>query len=63
MEPFTIGIFGGLGYLFGQSLPLLVKWVGWSGTLLLILALVIAFVTWRIYRHKARVAESGDPEI
>src|SRR5215467_9094638 len=28
-----------LGYLFGQSLPILVKWVGRSGTLLLIAAI------------------------
>ena len=27
-----------LGYLFGQSLPLLVSWVGRSGTILLIIA-------------------------
>src|SRR6266550_8006074 len=30
-----------LGYLFGQSLPLLVKWVGRSGTILLIVAIAI----------------------
>src|ERR1051325_663970 len=36
-----------LGYLFGQSLPLLVKWVGRSGTIFLIAALVIAVVVWR----------------
>jgi len=41
-----------LGYLFGQSLPLLVKWVGWSGTILLIVGVVTAFVSWRIYRRK-----------
>ncbi len=43
-----------LGYLFGQSLPLLVKWVGWSGTILLILGVVTAFVSWRIYRRKVK---------
>src|SRR5437764_9157368 len=41
-----------LGYLFGQSLPLLVKWVGRSGTILLIAAIVIAVVVWRIRRHR-----------
>src|SRR5258706_15269842 len=30
-----------LGYLFGQSLPLLIKWVGRSGTILLISAIVV----------------------
>jgi len=33
-----------LGYLFGASLPLLVKWVGRSGTILLIAAIVIGVV-------------------
>src|SRR6266436_4978615 len=35
-----------LGYLFGQSLPLLVKWVGRSGTILLIVAIVMAVIVW-----------------
>ena len=41
-----------LGYLFGQSLPLLVKWVGRTGTILLIVAIVIGIVAWRIQRHR-----------
>jgi membrane protein DedA with SNARE-associated domain len=41
-----------LGYLFGQSLPLLVKWVGWSGTILLIAAIVIGIVVWRVRKHR-----------
>jgi len=48
-----------LGYLFGQSLPLLVEWVGWSGTVLLIAVLLIGFITWRIYRRKSTL---GTPE-
>ena len=43
-----------LGYLFGQSLPLLVKWVGRSGTILLIVAIVIAVIAWRIRRHRIK---------
>src|SRR2546426_7891888 len=43
-----------LGYLFGQSLPLLVKWVGRSGTILLIVAIVIGVVVWRIRAHRKR---------
>jgi membrane protein DedA with SNARE-associated domain len=42
-----------LGYLFGQSLPLLIKWVGRSGTILLVAGVVIAVIVWRIYRHRA----------
>jgi membrane protein DedA with SNARE-associated domain len=42
-----------LGYLFGESLPLLIKWVGRSGTILLIAAIVIAVIVWRIYRFRA----------
>ena len=41
-----------LGYLFGQSLPLLVKWVGRSGTILLIVAIVIGLVVWKIKSHR-----------
>ena len=39
-----------LGYLFGASLPLLVKLVGRSGTILLIAAIVIGVIAWRV-RH------------
>ena len=42
-----------LGYLFGASLPLLVKWVGRSGTILLIAAIVIGVIVWRGRRHRA----------
>jgi membrane protein DedA with SNARE-associated domain len=42
-----------LGYLFGASLPLLVKWVGRSGTILLIAAIVIGVIAWRVRRHRA----------
>ena len=41
-----------LGYLFGQSLPLLIKWVGRSGTFMLIGAIVIGVVVWRIRKHR-----------
>jgi membrane protein DedA with SNARE-associated domain len=43
-----------LGYLFGQSLPLLVKWVGRSGTILLIVAIVAGLVVWSIRRHRKK---------
>ncbi len=42
-----------LGYLFGASLPILVKWVGRSGTILLIAAIVIGVIVWRGRRHRA----------
>jgi membrane protein DedA with SNARE-associated domain len=42
-----------LGYLFGQSLPLLVKWVGRGGTILLLGAIVIGVIAWRVRRHRA----------
>jgi membrane protein DedA with SNARE-associated domain len=41
-----------LGYLFGASLPLLVKWVGRSGTVLLMAAIVIAVIVWRVRKHR-----------
>jgi membrane protein DedA with SNARE-associated domain len=43
-----------LGYLFGASLPLLVKWVGRSGTILLIAAIVMGVIVWRVRRHRAK---------
>ena len=43
-----------LGYLFGQSLPLLIKWVGRSGTVFLIAAIVIAVIVWRVRKHRSR---------
>lgn len=42
-----------LGYLFGASLPLLIKWVGRSGTALLISAIVIGVVVWRVRKHRS----------
>ena len=41
-----------LGYFFGQSLPFLLKWVGRSGTILLVAAIIVAAVSWRIHRHR-----------
>jgi membrane protein DedA with SNARE-associated domain len=41
-----------LGYLFGQSLPLLIKWVGRSGTIILIALVVIGIVVWRVQKHR-----------
>jgi len=43
-----------VGYLFGQSLPLLIKWVGRSGTVFLIAAIVIAVIVWRVRKHRSR---------
>ena len=41
-----------LGFLFGESLPILIRWVGRSGTILLVAGVVGAIVAWRIYRYK-----------
>jgi membrane protein DedA with SNARE-associated domain len=41
-----------LGFLFGHSLPLLVRWVGRSGTILLIVAIVSVVIIWRVRRHR-----------
>jgi membrane protein DedA with SNARE-associated domain len=41
-----------LGYLSGQSLPLLVKWVGRSGTILLIAAIVAGIIIWRVRKYQ-----------
>jgi membrane protein DedA with SNARE-associated domain len=41
-----------LGYIFGQSLPLLVKWVGRTGTIMLIVGIVVAVIVWQIRRYR-----------
>ncbi|HYX29522.1 MAG TPA: DedA family protein [Pyrinomonadaceae bacterium] len=41
-----------LGYLFGQSLPLLVKWVGHTGTILLVAAIIVGLVIWKVRKHR-----------
>ncbi|MEP6945864.1 MAG: DedA family protein [Acidobacteriota bacterium] len=41
-----------LGHFFGHSLPVLVEWVGRTGTILLVLGIIAAFIAWRIYRVK-----------
>jgi len=48
------GVITTLGYLFGQSLPLLVKWVGRTGTILLIALIVGGIIVWRIRSHQKR---------
>lgn len=42
-----------LGHFFGHSLPVLVQWVGRTGTILLVVAVIAAFVAWRMFRVKA----------
>ena len=41
-----------LGYFFGASLPLLVKWLRWSGTILLVALIVAGIVIWRVRSHR-----------
>ena len=41
-----------LGFVFGQSLPLLIRWVGRSGTIILIAIIVIGVVVWRVRKHR-----------
>src|SRR5260370_26225680 len=43
-----------LGYLFGASLPLLVKWVGRSGTILLIPPVVICVIALGLQRRPGK---------
>ena len=45
-------VISSLGYLFGNSWPMLEKWVGRSGMLMLLVAVVIAVVLWRIKAHR-----------
>ena len=45
-----------LGYLFGQSLPLVVAWVGRTGTILLVVGVIVIVVIWRV---RPSVSEEG----
>ena len=42
-----------LGHFFGHSLPVLVQWVGRTGTILLVVAVIGAFIAWRVFRVKS----------
>lgn len=41
-----------LGYLFGHSLPLLEKWVGRSGLFMLIAAIIVLAIAWRVRAYR-----------
>ena len=41
-----------VGYLFGNSWPILEKWVGRSGMIMLLVAIVAAAIVWRIRAHR-----------
>jgi membrane protein DedA with SNARE-associated domain len=41
-----------LGYIFGQSLPILIRWVGRTGTILLVAGIVVGIIIWRIRVHQ-----------
>jgi membrane protein DedA with SNARE-associated domain len=41
-----------LGYIFGQSLPILIRWVGRTGTILLVAGIVVGIIVWRIRVHQ-----------
>ncbi len=41
-----------LGYIFGHSLPVLIQWVGRTGTILLVAGIIAGIVAWRIYKYR-----------
>jgi membrane protein DedA with SNARE-associated domain len=41
-----------LGYLFGNSWPLLERWVGRTGLFMLLAGVVVAVVLWRVHVHR-----------
>jgi len=41
-----------LGYLFGNSWPLLEKWIGRSGLLMLVGLVIALIAAWRIHAHR-----------
>ena len=50
-----------LGYIFGESLPLLIRWVGRSGTVILIAGIVLAVIAWQVKRYRdSKINEATD---
>jgi len=43
-----------LGNVFGHSWPILERWIGRSGVIMLITAIAVAVVAWRIHVHRER---------
>ena len=41
-----------LGYLFGESLPLLERWVGRTGVFMLLAVIIVSVVAWRVHVHR-----------
>ena len=42
-----------VGHLFGDSWPILERWIGRSGLILLVVAVIIVIIGWRIKVHRA----------
>ena len=51
-----------IGHLFGHSWPLLERWIGRSGVILLVIAVVIVVIGWRIKVHRDN-AETNTEEL
>jgi membrane protein DedA with SNARE-associated domain len=41
-----------LGYLFGESLPLLERWVGRTGIVMLLAIIIASVIAWRVHAHR-----------
>jgi len=52
-------VISALGFVFGHSLPLLVRWVGWSGTILLIAAVLTVILVWRLRARRRENPEEA----
>jgi membrane protein DedA with SNARE-associated domain len=50
-------VIGAIGHIFGDSWPILEKWIGRSGVILLASVLVIAVIAWRIRVHREAARE------
>ena len=46
-----------LGHLFGHSLPILIKWVGRSGTIALVVLIILGIIIWHISRRRSEEKE------
>ena len=65
-QPFIVDIgivIASVGHIFGDSWPILEKWIGRSGVILLTAVIVVMVIGWRIKVHRDSLEESPDDSL
>jgi membrane protein DedA with SNARE-associated domain len=53
-------VIASVGHIFGDSWPILEKWIGRSGVILLVSVVVVLVIGWRVKVHRDSLEESPD---